>query len=67
MNYLFFPYIKKSLLTFFDHILIDSKNWNSHLKHVETILKLLEENKFYANKSNVGSGKKGIELLGHIL
>ena len=55
------------MLMFFDDILIYSKNWNSHLKHVETILKLLEENKFYANKSNEGSGKKGIELLGHII
>ena len=67
MNYLFFPYIKKFVLMFFEDILIYSKNWNSHLNHVETILKILEENKFYANKSNEGSGRKGIELLGHII
>ena len=50
MKYLFLPYLKKFVLVFFDDILIYSKNWNSHLKHVEKILKLLEENKFYANK-----------------
>ena len=58
MNDLFHPYLRKSMIVFFDDILIYSKNWNSHLKHVETILKILEENKFYANKSNEGSGKK---------
>jgi len=50
MNYLFLPYIRKYVLMFFDDILIYSINWNLHLKDVETILKLLEENKFYANK-----------------
>ena len=36
-------------------------------QHVETILKLLEENKFYANKSKCSFGKKEIEFLGHIV
>ena len=58
MNDLFHPYLRKFVLVFFDDILIYSKNWNSHLKHVETILKLLEENKFYANTSKFSFGKK---------
>ena len=58
MNDLFHPYLRKFVLVFFDDILIYSKNWNSHLKHVETILKLLEENKFYANKSKCSPGQK---------
>ena len=41
--------------------------WNSHLKHVETILKLLEENKFYANKSKCSFGKNEIEFLGRVV
>ena len=54
-------------MIFFFGLCIRGTLQNSHLKHVETILKLLEENKFYANKSNEGSRKKGIELLGHII
>ena len=67
MNDLFFPYLRKFALVCFDDILIYSKNWNSHLKHVETILKILEENKFYANKSKCNFKKKDIEFLGQIV
>ena len=67
MNDLFRPYLRKFVLVFFDDILIYSKNWNSHLKHVETILKLLQENKFYAKKLKCSFGKKEIEFLGHIV
>ena len=67
MNDLFHPYLRKFMLVFFYYILIYSKNWNSHLKHVETILKLLEENKFYANKWKCSFRKKEIEFLGHIV
>ena len=67
MNGFFFPYLRKFVLVFFNDILIYSKKWNSHLKHVETILKLLEENKFYANKSKCSFGQKEIEFLGHIV
>ena len=66
MNDLFRPYLRKFMLVFFDDILIYSKNWNSHLKHVETILNLLEETKFYANKSKCSFREK-IEFLGYIV
>ena len=67
MNDLFLPYLRKFVLVFFDDIIIYSKNWNSHLKHVETILKLLEENKFYANKSKCSFRQKEIEFWGHVV
>jgi len=67
MNDLFLPYLRKFVLVFFDDILIYSKNWNSHLKHVETIFKLLEENKFYANKSKCRFRRKEIEFLCQII
>ena len=55
------------MLVFFGDILIYIKNWNSHFKHVETIFKLLEENKFYANKSKCSFEQNEIEFLGHIV
>jgi hypothetical protein len=67
MNDLFHPYLRKFVLVFFDDILVYSKNWSLHLKHVETILKLLEENKFYANKSKCSFGQEEIEFLGHVV
>ena len=67
MNDLFLPYLRKFVLGFFDDILIYSKNCNSHLKYAKTILKFLEENKFYTKKSKSSLGKKEIEFLGHIV
>ena len=67
MNDLFYPYLRNFMLVFFDDMLIYSKNWNSHLNYVETILNILEDNTFYANKSKCSLGQKEIEFLGHIV
>ena len=48
-------------------ILVYNKNWSSHLKHVDTIFKILEENKVYANKYKCSFGKKDIEFMGHVI
>lgn len=56
MNDLFRPHLRKFVLIFFDDTLVYSKNWKLHLKHVEIVLKLLQENKFYANKSKCSFG-----------
>jgi hypothetical protein len=67
MNDLFHPHLRKFVLVFFDDILVYSRNWNLHLKHIETVLKLLEENKFYANKSKCSFIRREIEFLGHVV
>jgi hypothetical protein len=67
MNDLFHLYLRKFVLLLFDDILVCSQNWSLHLKHVETILKLLEENMFYANKSKWSFGQKEIEFFGHVV
>jgi hypothetical protein len=35
MNQLFRPYLRKFILVFFDDILIYSKTWKEHMKHLE--------------------------------
>jgi len=57
MNNLFHLYLRKFVMVFFDDILVYNKNWSSHLKHVETVLKLLGDNNFYANKSKCSLDK----------
>jgi len=67
MNELFHPHLRKYVLVFFDDILIYSKTWKEHLKHLETVLSILEENEFYAKKSKCTFGKEEVEYLGHII
>lgn len=37
MNHILKPYLRKFVLTFFDDILIYSKNWFSHLEYVKLV------------------------------
>jgi hypothetical protein len=67
MNELFHPYLHKHVLVFFDDILVYSKTWEEHMKHLGQVLSLLEENKFYAKMSKCAFGKEEIEYLGHII
>ena len=43
MNRIFFKYLIRFVLVFFDDILIYSKTWEEHLQHVEIVLKSLQE------------------------
>jgi hypothetical protein len=67
MNQLFRPYLRKLVLVFFDDILIYSKTWKEHLKHLEQVLSLLEKNQFYAKLSKCSFGKEEVEYLGHVI
>lgn len=44
MNKLFHSYLRKFVLVFFDDILVYSKTWKEHLKHLEEVLFILEKN-----------------------
>jgi hypothetical protein len=67
MNQLFRPYLRKFVLVFFDDILIYSKTWKEHMKHLEQVLSLLEKNQFYAKLSKCSFGKEEVEYLGHVI
>jgi hypothetical protein len=65
MNEVFQPYIRKFVLVFFDDILIYSKTWGEHLKHLERVLSLLERTNFI-QMSKCTFGKE-VDYLGHII
>jgi len=67
MNDLFQPYLRKFVLVFFDDILIYSKTWKEHLKHLDQVLSILEENQFYAKMSKCTFGEEEVEYLGHVI
>ena len=67
MNKTFQHLLRKSVLVFFDDILVFSPSWHSHLMHLEEVLKILQEHRLYAKISKCQFGLKEIEYLGHIV
>ena len=67
MNQLFQPYLREFVLVFFDDILIYSKTWKEHMKHLKQVLCFLEKNQFYAKISKCSFGKEEVEYLGHVI
>ena len=48
-------------------VMIYSKNPEEHLEHLETVLKLLREHRFYAKRSKCTFNKSEVKFLGHII
>ena len=67
MNHTFRAQLCKYLLVFFDDILIYSKTWEEHLKHLDEVLSILEEHSLYLNMSKCEFGMKEMLYLGHII
>ena len=67
INSIFKPFLRKSVLVFFDGILIYSKYWEEHVQHVDRVLQLLKEQQLYAKPSKCSFGLKEVEYLGHIV
>ncbi len=67
MNHIFQPYLRKSVLFFFYDNLIYSKDWDSHLLHLEEVFQVLQEQQLYAKLSKCSFGHTEIEYLGHII
>ena len=57
----------KVFLVFFDDILIYSKTWEEHMKHLDKVLGILEEHSLYAKMSKCEFGMKEMLYLGHII
>jgi hypothetical protein len=55
------------VLVFFDDILIYRKSWEDHIKHVDKVLQILENNQLYVKISKCSFGKQEVEYLGHIV
>jgi hypothetical protein len=52
---------------YLDDILIYSRTPSEHLKHIESVLKTLHDNKLYAKMSKCSFNRKEIKFLGHII
>jgi hypothetical protein len=66
MNKIFRPHVRNFVLVLFDDIIIYRKSWEDHIKHVDKVLQILENNQLYVKRSNCSFGKQEVKYLGHI-
>ncbi|XP_074327433.1 uncharacterized protein LOC141665350 [Apium graveolens] len=67
MNSVFKPLLRKSVLVFFDDILVYSKNLADHWVHLEEVFQLMISNQLYAKESKCSFAVYKIEYLGHFI
>lgn len=67
MNDVFWPYLRKFVLVFFDDILIYSQIWDMHLQHLTVVLDLLLSHQFFAKLSKCSFGQTRIDYLDHFV
>ncbi|KAK1427816.1 hypothetical protein QVD17_16511 [Tagetes erecta] len=67
MNDIFRPLLRKTVVIFFDDILVYSPSWDAHVTDVELTLQILQDNHFMVNQQKCSFGLPSIEYLGHII
>jgi hypothetical protein len=67
MNDVLRPYLRKSVLVFFDDILIYSKTWAEHLQHISIVLHTLRDHQLHLKRSKCSFGARSVAYLGHVI
>ncbi|XP_010474544.1 PREDICTED: uncharacterized protein LOC104754084 [Camelina sativa] len=67
MNEIFRPLMRKSVMVFFDDILVYSPTWTSHLQHVREVFSLLHHHGLSVKFKKCDFGRRELEYLGHII
>ncbi|CAM8968817.1 unnamed protein product [Rhodiola kirilowii] len=67
MNSIFRHLLRKTVLVFFDDILVYSKSWPDHVRHLHEVLQILQLNSFYAKPSKCDLARSSLAYLGHII
>jgi len=68
MNQVFNPFLRKSVLVFFDDILVYNSNWEEHWQHLREILVLMRCISCWQSLANaLLQGIMHVEYLGHII
>jgi len=67
MNDILKPYLRKSVLVFFDDILVYSPTLEQHATHLTEVLQVLQRHQLRLNKKKCSFGQASLEYLGHII
>jgi hypothetical protein len=67
MNSTLAPLLRKSVLVFFDDILVYSKTWEEHIHHLRQVLQILQREQWYIKLTKCSFAKQQIAYLGHVI
>jgi hypothetical protein len=67
MNNVLHPFMRRFVLVFFDDILIYSKTWADHLRHLRTILDELCRHQLFVKRNKCSFGASSVAYLGHVI
>jgi hypothetical protein len=67
MNHIFRDQLRKSVLVFFDDILVYIKTWQEDMRHLDAVLSIMEVQSLYDKESKCEFGMTKILYLGHII
>ncbi|KAJ0555261.1 putative nucleotidyltransferase, Ribonuclease H [Helianthus annuus] len=67
MNSVFQSLLRKSVLIFFDDVLVYSKSMEQHVEDLKAVLQLFRDNQLFAKKSKCSFAGSQVEYLGHII
>jgi len=59
--------LRKSIVVFFDDILVYNKTWQEHLRHLDEVLSIMESQSLYAKESKCEFSMTELLYLGHII
>ena len=67
MNSIFREYLDQFVVVYLDDIMVYSRSYDDHLKHLEIVFNKLKENQLYAKLKKCEFMKTKVEYLGHIV
>jgi hypothetical protein len=67
MNDVLRPFLRRFVLVFFDDILIYSKTWADHLRHLRTVLDELRCHQLFVKRNKCSFGASSVAYLEHVI
>jgi hypothetical protein len=61
------PFIRKSVVVFFDNILVFSNSWVKHLQHVKQVFEVFHEHKLALKRHKCSFGEDSVAYLRHLI
>jgi hypothetical protein len=67
MSRIFAPLLHRCCLVYMDDVVVFSRTPEEHVQHLDQVLKILEDNKFYACPKKCVFNQPKLEFLGHVV